>query len=331
MKIFEKVKNATEREIRILGIPVFARGNVKNDGTKEKYVSLFPKPLEKQVLDKILALAGGAHDHIWIVRTVGLGEAHLLNFMIDELCQKHKAKNPCFVSHRAIYRDMFGLYSGIPFYHFDARHNDYAPLLRKSHYFYKGRHFYVHHCTIAESLKWLKAHREGDESHIVEAIKKWAGVEGFMPKTPAFSEEIKNSAAAKTKFLNKEKFVFFVPEANGTEKMPGSFWDKLSAGFKARGFDVLVNSVALTVAEAAYLASISKGIVALRCGFSEVLGNLRTPKHILYSNFRTVPSAPFKNIYTFEKYPFAGNGTLCEYAVDKMSEEQLIAEILKDF
>lgn len=352
MKIINKIllnngKNK-EREIQFLGFPLFQYGKKEGNGTKERYFEIFPKSLEHKALDKILKFIpkDSKHDHIWIVRTLGLGEAQLLNFMMDELVKKWKVKNPCFVSHRKIYKEMFGMYTKSPFYFIDIPYNDYALYLQNRNIKYKGKYFHVYHCTPEESFTWLKQHRCGDCSSAVDAIKKWSDVTKFSSLYPKFSDQVKKSAIEKAQKINLDidNFGFFVPEANGTQPMPNSFWEELANHYKNKHVDIFVNastgisnygkSCTLNIDEAAYIASYAKNIIALRCGFAEILSAVKRDSHIhiiytVYKPFLSGNAQQFYQVYSLKTYPFKHNN-ISEYIyTDNISD--ILASIIKDF
>ena len=306
---------------------------------------MFAKSLEHKALDKILKSVDKKHDHIWIVRTAGLGEAQLLSFMMDELFAKWNAKNPCLVSHRKIYKELFGMYTDIPFYSLNIAHNNYAAYLNRRDIKYKNKYFHIHHCTIYESLDWLKKHQQGDTSHTIDSIKEWAGVSKFKQVYPEFSEETMQAALEKIKSIDLDinKFVFIVSEANGTEKLPEEIWKKVTEDLNKKGYDVFVNtqngktnfgkSVALNIAEAAYIASLASGIIALRCGFTEILAALKSRKSLytLYTPFRSIDGENFIKTYTLKEYPFVNQDTIFEYPVNRDNMWAIVNHIVEEF
>lgn len=326
MKIIEKIKIKKEREIRFLGIPVIQYGIKEGNEYIEKYFKIFPKSFEHKALDKILEFVPKEHDHIWIIRTMGLGETQLLNFMMEELTKKWRMKNPCFASNNKIFKELFELYTDKPFYHINLSIMSYAPYLKNRNIKYKGKYFHIYHNTADESLTWLKQHEAGDTSHAITAYKKWLDIKEFQPIYPHFSEAIKQSAIEKIKSinLNIDKFVFFVPEANTMEKTTKYFWTKLTQEFENKGYDVYVNTVSgntaygkssqLNIQEAAYIASLAKRIISLRCGFCEILAALkhRPDLFVIYNKHGAISTDNFLKIYSFKEYPFV-NTNIYEY------------------
>ena len=74
-----------------------------------------------------------------------------------------------------------------------------------------------------------------------------------------------------------------------------------------------MNTTELNIAEALYLAQISKGIIGLRCGFIELMSMFDVTKHIIYTSckWNTIPQ--IKNVTTLLNYPFVKPETIFEY------------------
>ncbi len=342
--MFRKNVVNKESEISFFNIPIIQWGRKETNNYKENYLSLFPKSFEKKALDKIIKFLpkDKKHDHVWVIRTTGLGEGHLLNHAFCLLNKKYRIKNACVVSQRSCYKDMFSLYSDIPFYELKMLHNEYAPYILHSSVKYKNMYFHIIHCTIQESLRWLKEHQEGDKSHLLEAIKKWWGIDDFTPQIPHFSDELKERTLEKIKSINLDlnNFIFIANESNGTDELQNIFWEELTDKIKEKGIDIFVNTVKptstygkcanLSISEAIYLASLSKQIIALRCGFSELLAFLPEHKsiHILYSTFRNIGTEAFREIYTLKKYPVSHPESIYEYNVCSENYNEIITRLL---
>jgi hypothetical protein len=261
--------------------------------------------------------------------------------MMDELRKKWNARNICFVSQRKIYNELFSMYSDIPFYPLDLTHDEYAPYLKHRNVEYKKTKFHIHHCTIDESLSWLKKHQNGDTSHAIDSYKEFAGIKEFTPVAPQFSEELKQTTLEKVKELNLNKFVFLTPESNGALALPTEFWTTLTGKLQQKGYDIFVNtakgvtpfgkSVCLTIAEATYLASLAQAIIGLRCGFLECLAALRDRHtlYTLYTPFRSMQSDAFFKTYTLQNYPFV-NKNIVELIVNPGTENEVLEKIYAD-
>ena len=344
-KIRINTRDRKEREISFLGITIIQYGRKETSGIKEKYLKIFPKCYESKVLDKIISFLPkeNKYDHVWVVRTTGMGEALLLNYMMDELKKNWKVKNPCIVSQREVYKELFAMYTDTPFYVLNMQHDDYSHYLRKRDVKYKGKYFHVHHCTIDESLALVAQFRKGEERrHALDVYREWAGIEKYYQATPTFSEEIRKCTLKKIEGmnLNLDKFIFLSPEAKTTKEIDSRFWEKISHIWEKRGYDVYVNtsdgkttfgkSTCLGVAEACYLASRAKRIIALRCGFAEVLAAVkeRGGIYVLYPRaFKIVEAEEFYRFFGLRNYPFYDKNNTFELIVKREYLDEIILRV----
>lgn len=340
-KIRINTRDREECEISFLGITVIQYGHKETNGIKETYLEILPKSFEHKTLDKIISFLpkGNTFDHVWIVRTEGLGEANLLNYMIGGLSQKWGAKKICYMSHRGVYKDMFRLYSDTPFYRIELSHADYAFYLKRRNVKYRGKNFHVFHCTIDESLSWLKRKQAGERSHAIESYKAFNGIDTFddvkLQLNPTDIEKLK----AQIGDLNLSKFVFIAPEAHGTQRIGEHLWLEFTNKLKNAGFDVYINTETgkspygkasfLSVKDAVYLASLAQGIVALRCGFTEVLASIRERNSLyaLYPFFRGINASEFFNTYTLSRYPFYNKENTFEFEVTPKNTRDVFNKI----
>lgn len=331
-KIRINTRDRREREISLLGITVIQYGHKETNGIKETYLEILPKSFEHKTLDKIISFLpkDDTYDHVWIVRTVGLGEAQLLNFMMEELTKKWNVKSPCFVSHRAIYKQMFALYSDIPFYRILMKHSEYAPCLTRRDIRYKRKVFHVHHCTIEESKDIVRRWNSGEKSHAIDVYKKWSGIARYSYVQQVVPADVADRALKKVQEidLNIDKFIFLAPEAQATQEIEEKVWMEIIAKARNFGYDIFVNtakgrslygkSVYLGVDEAMYIASRAKKIITLRCGFAELLAAIpnRGDLYILYSHvFGGVSSESFFQIFSLKKYPFYNSQNTFELSI----------------
>lgn len=342
--IYEKIKIFKEREIRIFGLPVIQYGSrILPDGTNEKFFRLFHKSLEHQFLDYILSFVPNEHDYIFLVRCNGLGENYLLNFMLDEMIKKKGIKNPCFVSHREVYRDLFAMWNDIPFYKDPFIPNSYwSAVLLHPIYHYKGKTFQVYHATVKDARNFLSLYFTPDsKEHYVDFICRQINCKVKYSK-PKFGDDVMIGINEKTKHLNKDKFVFLVPEAQSTSILAESFWANLAQKFIEHGYDVYVNTkdgiccygktAKTTLAEMYYLASMAKAIVSIRCGITEILSALPVPKYVLYTHYRCedVSAAQMLRLTTIKKYPAVDPSTVFEYNTENADLEQISQTIIEE-
>lgn len=301
-------------------------------------VSLFEASFEDAIFNRINKMFIKDYDYIFIIRTVGLGEANLLNFMIKSM--KLKSDRIAFVSHREVYKDLFTLYNDYDFYLFDLPHDDYAWYLKNNYYFYKKKHFFIHHCTIYQSRDWLKTFNS--DKHITEFIKEYNKIDSYEKVFPSFNTTIKNSCYEKIFQLNLDvdNFIFINPESNGTQNLPDIFWKNLSNKFIELGYDVFVNtqsgkstfgrSCLLSISEAAYLASKAKKVISLRCGFCELLAAIKEREKlvVIYNSFlKKFDANIFMEKYTLKRYPFV-NMNIDEYIYDNFEIDKLVSKII---
>lgn len=339
----KKRKFLKEREISICGLPIIRYGSriLPQEACREKYIRLFPKGLEHQFLDHIISLIPREHDYIFLLRGNGMGETYLLNFMLEELKEKYRFKNPCFVSHRAIYGEVMSMWSRIPFYH-DARYGllEWNTHLLRPTYRYKGRTFRVYHAPVKEARQFFSP--EKTSIHHVDKIARFTGCSmRYLP--PIISQEIRESALSKARAtgLNLSHFIFFVPEALSTTSVTPTLWETLSAELTRMGYDIYVNAqygvsswgkaTRLSLPEAYYLASLSKGIVSIRCGFAEILSLLDVPKHIIYTHYRlnNLTAQQVQQATCIKQYPGVNPASVTEY--DSEVDPHIASHILNAF
>lgn len=299
---------------------------------RNNYISFFPTSREKRILQSITNEIKDDFDCAFIVRA-GMGEAYLLNYTIDELITRFKSRKPCIICPRASYRAMFEMFHpNIPFYVTNVDRIEMSLRLEHKNVRYKGCLFNINPFPLCKLKNLLNRYESGTEKrHYSEIIRMYSGVEDFKYVQPLISQTTAQKALEKTSYLNKEKFIFLVPDANFVEKLPSDFWEHLIKELKKEGYDVLVNSPALTLAESFYLASLSKGIVSLRCGFSEFLSILNVPKHIIYTRCKHVNIKTMVEIFSEKKYPYVNANYIREYDALKLNLNEILNNIVNNF
>ncbi|MBQ7287854.1 MAG: hypothetical protein IJW73_08855 [Candidatus Gastranaerophilales bacterium] len=345
MKLIKKYKVREFEEIRFLNIPIWQKTyTIKNDA-KYTNTALFPKSYEKKFLNKIIKTIPKKHDFVWIVRTAGLGEAYMLNFMLEELNKKYKAKNPCIVSSNAFYKEMFELYTDIPFYHIETSNwEEINFAFLKRTYKYKWKKFRVFHCTFYESMDLFdNKFVNGEGEDYPTEIRKLAGATKFAKAKQKYSNEIVEQVNEIVPYLNKDKFVYIIPEPKSVLPVSDTFWLVLCSKIREKGYDIFINtksgvskigpSAPLNIGQAAYLSSLAKHIVAIRCGFLEVVSSHNIPKHVIYTPHKHNPVSASEMLRnsTLNNYPMVDKNTVFEYNTDELSETQIIDEIMKGF
>lgn len=295
-------------------------------------INHFPTSREKRILQSVMDEIKNDFDYGFIVRA-GMGEAYLLNYTIDELTLRFKSRKPCIICPRASYREMFEMFHpNIPFYVTNVDRIEMSSSLEHNNIWYKGILFNINPFPLCKLKNLLNQYETGTEKrHYSEIIRMCSGVADFRYVQPLVSQITIQNALEKTSCLNKEKFVFLIPDANFVEKLPPDFWELLMKEIKKKGYDVLVNSPTLTLAESFFLASLSKGIISLRCGFSELLSILNVPKHIIYTRCKHVNIKDMVGIFSEKKYPHVNANCIHEYDAMKLNLNEILNNIVNNF
>lgn len=331
MGFLRKIKLGKEREIRFLGFPILQYEKEEEVSKKTRY-EIFPKSLEHKVCDMILGQIPAEHDLIIIARA-GLGEVYILNFMLSDIISKYNAKKTCVVSNKEHYSSVFKMYSpDIPFYSLDIDNTLLNRSIINRVLKYNKKIFNINPCTFYEiSNYFTSCETKQDNRHYIDMLKEFCNIKEFELKSCIFPDNIDASIMAKFSGLNFDNFVYVVTDANFIKPLDNHFWDELSLSLKNKGYDVVFNSVDISIPEARYLASKSKGIIALRCGFSEILSAINVQKHILYTEcmFNNIPN--LKDILTLSKYPNVDNTTLNEYVLQNDNQDVVLQDIIRKF
>ncbi len=330
MKIINKYKINNENEIRFLNIPIYSYGTrCQHNFEIMEYVELFPKTFKHQVYDEFLKLTEKKHDFIIIVRA-GLGEAYLLNYMLDEIFQRFNTQNPCFVGHRAFYDELFSLYyPDIPYYTHNVDTSFMFKVLDKKIDKYKNHIFNVNPSPFKDWAKKLTQLKNGEiDENYSEIVKKFNNVKNFKNKEIHYKKDIEKIVATKFPEMKKKKFIFIVQGANFVQLLPNSFWEKLIFKIEDLGYKVILNTENISLQEARYIASHSKAIIAIRGGFSEILSTLNVPKHIIYTPRRADDIKNMAEIFSLKKYPFVDSQTIYEYDSQNTDLETIYESII---
>lgn len=344
MNLLKKYELRNLKEIRLFNIPILQFDNYKVDNTCIKKISIFPKSFEQKYLEEIIKIVPEEHDFIYIVRTAGIGEAYLLNFIIDELNQQYKAKNPCIVSNSSFFKGIFELYTDIPFYHVPAEWERINLALLKREYKYKGKSLKVYHCTFEESMNLFNNKFGNDEGEpYPNEIMKMSNATVLAKKEQYYSEELKEEVKSICPYLHTDNFIFLNPEQKSVLPLSDTFWQNISSQLREKGYDVFFNTkngvskwgptAKLDIAQAAYLASRAKAIISVRCGFCEVVSSHKIPKYVIYTPHILNPVSATQMLHssTLLHYPQVEPSSLFEYSTDELSEDEIIDEIMKGF
>ena len=325
-KVEINTRDRREREISLLGITVIQYGHIETNGVQETYFEIFPKSFEHNFLDRIIQKIGEEHDFVCIIRANGNGEAYLACLLWDELLRKYKAQKPCIVFHRKILGNVIRVFNTeVPLYFTeDIPYSNYNLYLTHNHIKYNGINFCILQSTLkdASALAGLYLNGYGtpypDYVRIIHGCSNWGKISPhFIAKDRSVTELVGN--------LDLNNFVFIIAEANAVNPLPKEFWKQLCERLKNRGIDVFVNtktgvseygkSAFISISQAMWLASMSRGIIGLRSGFSELVSTFPMQKHIIYTKFMWEPITPQNMLraYSLSYYPQVDTSTLHEY------------------
>lgn len=327
MRIISKVKIRDEREIWFFDLLLCRYSKNKND----KNLKLFPKPYQQNVFDEIIKKVDKKHDGIFVLNA-GFGEIYLISFFLEALLKKYKIKNPCFISHREISRELIGLYyPNIPFYL--VNRPDKFLSIKNTNNKYRNKFIHINPCTAFEMMNfWEKYLLNLDSRNYVQVMSNFAKVQIKNKPNVIIDDRVKKNAEEKVKSLNLNlnNFVVFFTEANFFSRLDKDVWEKLKLSFLQTGIDVLVNSENFGIQEIYYLVSISKGIVGLRCGLCELFSALEIPKHIIYTKCRR-DVKDILQVFSFKNYPYVKKETVFEYEISKESLTVILEKIIIKF
>lgn len=164
---------------------------------------------------------------------------------------------------------------------------------------------------------------------------------------PVFSDEIKKSVYKKTRAigLDIDNFIFISTDARSILQISTNFWNDIILKLQKKGRDIYCNNqyilpdgnnlknTFLTFEEVCYLASLSKGIIALRSGLIDLFSTFKNvPMHIFYTFFpytNQLNADMMMRLYTLKQ--FNNNHNIHEYNMDKIDEKLLAENICKNF
>ncbi len=324
-------KLANQKELSFFGLPLAHWGTVCENGVQEKYFDIFPQTFEKKVLSKIVKQIPSGHDSVFLLRA-GMGEAYVLSMLFKALLEKQNLKSPCLVGLRPQYADLCKmLFQNVPYYVINNNKDEMFQALRRKEILYKGILFNVNPSPLHELQKTLAAVESGtDRRHYIDILCDFNGVKTFEPPAFYFVDNMERQIREKVKGIDFNKFVFIVSDANFVKNMPLDFWETLKRSLREKGFNVFFNDPRLSIPEAVYLAKKAKGIVSLRCGFSEILSTLSVKKFIIQTACRWNDIKDMTAFLTLKKYPYVDASTIYEYDADKNDENAIISDIVRN-
>lgn len=332
------------KEIKILGKSVLRKSSYNYVNQKKMATEIFPtakivEEVKEDCLHHIVKQAPQDFENIVYIRS-GLGETYLLNLYLEQIMENigFDIKKTCFVGSRDTFGEIFKQYNPNVTYKKIKINWDYLCLgINDSYYEHNGKkiYFYVNKNFV---YKLMDNYRDGvDKTNFAKKIAELFSInkerlilKRYLPtdieKSKAIDYLWKNK-------INKNNFIFISQEAVSIEELSDDFWTKLESALREKGFDIFYNSKAVSITQAKIIASLSKGIVALRSGFSETLVELNIPSHVVYTSMKIngISAQNLLNVYSLKDYPYEITGNVFEYDNETMSEEEILDGILKGF
>lgn len=211
--------------------------------------------------------------------------------------------------------------------------------------FFQAKVFCFDHLFLNKNFYFTSSFKEHKKlSHATDSLYKYFEINKSEIKYQKLdiTEDLKESAISKAKKakLNLENFIFIAPEASFFKPIPKSFWKKLIKRLKQKGFDIFMNSkkfegkkAKLSLQEAISLANLSKGIITLRCGFSEVLTQTDPPLFSIekYCNplfSKEEDNCEWNDYFNLLKYPNVDKSKTFNFDLRKFEEDFVIDKII---
>ena len=257
---------------------------------------------------------------------------------------KKGAKNACFILHgnNARYLDILKMFADVDIFITDIPLTIINTIFTKFVYKFDGTEFHIHHCPLSKTADFLSFKTK---EHYTKTIMRYAGATKYKSLNCKINNNMISQVCSKIIGLNKEKFVFIIPEYKSLIPLSETFWENLCNLLKLKGYDIYINSRAgindfkvgitadLTLSDALCLASLAQGIIGMRSGFSEILTTLRVPMHIIYNNsiFGNANDILVSKIFTLKDYPNSAPQKIFEYCTSNNTEEHIINSILERF
>lgn len=343
--------NTWEKTINFFGIPVVKRtdelffrkiylGNflVKINDLRESFKKRYSKFIDER------------HDDVYILNS-NSGEAYLFLAYFSKFILNNGSKNPLIVAQKMYHIDLIKmLCPQIPYVYIPSIKNlipcemfeagsqrffimfppkYYADLERDIH---KNPNVTIHY--LSRILEILKISTKNNTAQVP------------IPSSEVELEMLKKVDAIG---LNLNKFIFVSPDAQSNPSLSNEFWSRLSEEMERLGYNLFFNTVPfesnlknvktcfLSFEEAYVLSQRSKGIIALRSGFVELLSTIKNlPIICLYTPFKkrgsleSMPAGTVLKSFTLKLLPNIDIQNIHEFDMFKTSENELLEYILKD-
>lgn len=340
---FKQNKITLTSEYGILFLPILRKRY--NFGVVNYYffnIRVFSKSPKKELYRQILKLVGDKYKNIFINYSCS-GETFLFWKSIEI------PENSLIINTKHYHKTLCGLvHSNVDCMYLPNLWNmcPYSGYLDR----YKGYNFY-NVFPFSHFVNLEKQLQKGQEIHYYDVIRNVIIEMGLKvtTKEPIVSEEAKESVLKKVKKIGLDinKFIFLCPESQSKESIEDNFWDNIIEQLNKKGYDVFSNIMLqrpeygiaktcfLTLEEAFYLASLSKGVIGLRSGIFDLLAYIKNiPIVSVYTKFvqrgklKEMASEKVLSGFTLKKLHGTNVDNISEFDVNNFSENDLIKLII---
>ncbi len=291
------------------------------------------------------------YDDIYVL-DANSGEINLfLTYVATPFIKRNGSKNPLFVATKRYHIDLIQMFTPeIPYVYIKSMSKNTPGHDVTS--FDNKRLFVLFPYEHLRGIEDEIMNKPIGEAHYFTDIYKRLNIE---PKDLSYnragvSKPVRDSMLEKVSNigLNLENFVFVSPHAYSCYELDCKFWIELCEELKKQGMDVFFNiskadkniieadykTCELTFNEAFALAQMSKQIVCLRSGLSELLLQAGVPLHIIYTKFKNrkvfeeIPTEKAMSGFGLRVLPGVDLENLKEYDSSKVSSDEILENIL---
>ncbi|WP_049687244.1 hypothetical protein [Dakarella massiliensis] len=278
-----------------------------------------------------------------------IGEIYLYLNLLDEYIKANGSKKPVVVINEKRYIDFYLLYGKDRIYRYiDLVPSELDSIGSSDMVEYEGHRIFNPTPDRFENFRKLIS--SGEDVNFYSYIKSSLHIKNdkIKFKNPEFSNSLVKSANEKLSNinLNKDNFVFLFPEAITATQLRPIFWKTIAERIKQKNIDILINltkedfhyagikTTNLSLAEAIYVSSRAKCIIALISGLVVSLSTLKIPKILLYT--QQTPTIGYRmsseemlKTYSIKNITPIDYQLIREIDADKLSEEDLIETVLE--
>lgn len=333
-------------DFKIFNYKIFSWAKLKYEGTQEISFHLFPHKdykmyIRNLIFDNIITSINNKNIKNIIYIRSGIGDAYNFSLLLDRWMQKYNLdyNNTSFLGHREILGHvLFMHHNKLKYKKYDIPGDISLFSIEKGYYNYKNKNFYFilpKHFVyqMFEDMKnGIQRKYIYDELCDLYNIKSYKRENNIPVNLPINTDQ---KALIKLSQYNIEKnnFVYLIPEAYSSVPMSETFWKQLEIAFEQKGYNVVYNSKKFDIFEAYYLASISKGIIGMTSGFLEVMLQTKTPVHCIFTSLllHNVSAKENARVYSKKHFPNVNSKKIYEYIAPEYSEDELCKTILDNF